>query len=99
MDWHSRYTQQAAWTSDLRAYLFDKAGLNHARHVLEVGCGTGAILGELVTPAELQGLDLNPAALAECKIHVLHSSLTVGDGLHLPYPDRTFDIVYCHYFL
>ena len=99
MDWHTRYTQQATWTRDLRAYLFKKAGLNQARRVLEVGCGTGAILSELVTSASLHGLDLNPAALAECRIHAPKVSLVHGNGLSLPYPDVTFEIVYCHFLL
>ena len=99
MDWHARYLQQAAWTRDLRAYLFEKAGLRNARRALEVGCGTGAILRELVTGATLHGLDLDPAALADCKVHSPNATLTRGDGLSLPYPHQTFDIVYCHYFL
>lgn len=99
MDWHARYLQQAAWTRDLRAYLFEKAGLTTARRVLEVGCGTGAILRDLGTPARLHGLDLGPAALAQCRLHAPHVTLTRGDGLSLPYPSQTFDIVYCHYFL
>ena len=99
MNWHSRYLQQAAWTRDLRAYLFEQAGLTIARRVLEVGCGTGAILRELTTPASLHGLDLDPAALAECRIHASAVSLTHGDGHHLPYPDKSFDIAYCHFLL
>jgi ubiquinone/menaquinone biosynthesis C-methylase UbiE len=99
MNWHSRYTQQATWTRDLRTYLFDRASLVNARRVLEVGCGTGAILRELESPAEFYGLDLNPAALAECRIHAPNVTLTRANGLALPYPDQTFDIVYCHYFL
>ena len=99
MDWHTRYTQQATWTRDLRAYLFEKAGLNQARRVLEVGCGTGAILRELVTPALLHGLDLNPAVLAECRIHAPKASLVHGNTLSLPYLDATFEIVYCHFLL
>ncbi len=99
MDWHSRYTQQATWTGDLRAYLFDKAGLGHARQVLEVGCGTGAILSELVTPATLHGLDIDTTALAQCKVHMPSAALVLGNGLFLPYADHAVDIVYCHYFL
>lgn len=99
MDWHARYLQQAAWTRDLRAYLFEEAGLSHAQRVLEVGCGTGAILRDLHTSASLHGLDLDSAALAQCRIHAPAATLTRGDGLSLPYSDQTFDIVYCHYFL
>lgn len=99
MNWHARYLQQASWTRELRAYLFDQADLTQAQRVLEVGCGTGAILQDLVTPATLHGLDLDPAALARCRLHAPRAVLTQGNGLQLPYPNHTFDIVYCHYFL
>ena len=98
MNWHSRYLQQAAWTRDLRAYLFEQAGLVNARRVLEVGCGTGAILREL-SAHSLHGLDLESASLAECKIHAPAVSLTRGDGFSLPYADKSFDIAYCHFLL
>lgn len=99
MDWHARYLQQAAWTRDLRAYLFKKAGLDPAKRVLEVGCGTGAILRDLTTPATLHGLDLNPSALTQALVNAPAALLTCGNGLDLPYPSRSFDIVYCHYYL
>ena len=99
MNWHSRYLQQAEWTRALRTYLFEQAGLKNARRVLEVGCGTGAILYDLVTPASLHGLDLDPAALAECRVHASAVSLTRSDAHFLPYPDQSFDIVYCHFLL
>jgi ubiquinone/menaquinone biosynthesis C-methylase UbiE len=99
MNWHTRYLQQAKWTRNLRTYLFEQAGLTNARRVLEVGCGTGAILRELATPATLHGLDLESAALAECRIYTSAVSLTRGDGNSLPYPDKSFDIVYCHFLL
>ena len=69
MNWHARYTQQSKWTRDLRAYLFEKTGLTRAKHVLEVGCGTGAILSTLATSASLHGLDLDRVALTQCRIH------------------------------
>jgi ubiquinone/menaquinone biosynthesis C-methylase UbiE len=74
--------------------------LKTAHSVLEVGCGTGAILSELTVPA-LHGLDLEAGSLAECRTRrdAPAASLTQGDGHFLPYPDKSFDIVYCHYLL
>jgi SAM-dependent methyltransferase len=99
MDWHRRFLQQAKWTRDLRAYLFKQAGLNRDSRVLEVGCGTGAILSELATHVWLHGLDIDFAALVQCHVHAPSTSLVQGDALQLPYSDRAFDIVYCHFLL
>src|SRR6266498_4655381 len=77
MDWHRRYIQQAKWTRDLRTYLFKRADLADASRVhrtaslvLEVGCGTGAILSELPDHISLYGSDIDAAALAQCQVHV-----------------------------
>jgi ubiquinone/menaquinone biosynthesis C-methylase UbiE len=110
MDWHRRYLQQAQWTRDLRAYIFQKAGLGDASRartgapqraslVLEVGCGTGAILSELPKDIFLHGLDIDSTALTQCQIHVPNASLVQGNALQLPYSDEIFDIVYCHFLL
>ncbi len=99
MDWHSRYLQQAQWTRDLRMYVFKQAGLSTTSHLLEVGCGTGAILSEMQKPAALHGLDIDRAALAQCRGHVPAAALVQGNALQLPYPNKTFDIVYCHFLL
>jgi SAM-dependent methyltransferase len=99
MDWHRRYLQQAKWTRDLRAYLFDQAGLNEGSRVLEVGCGTGAILSELPTKASLHGADIDPVALTQCQVHAPSAALVRGDALQLPYASHAFDIVYCHFLL
>ncbi len=99
MDWHARYRQQARWTRNLREYLFEKAGLKSARRALEVGCGTGAILSEIVSPASLHGLDLTQAALAEARIHAPRVILVNADASSLPYADFVFDITFCHFLL
>lgn len=99
MDWHRRYIQQARWTRDLRVYFFQKAGLDTASHVLEVGCGTGAILSELPTHISIHGLDIDPVALDQCRVHAAAAALVQGNALALPYSNRTFDIVYCHFLL
>ncbi|MBN1453500.1 MAG: class I SAM-dependent methyltransferase [Anaerolineales bacterium] len=98
MNWHARYTQQANWTRELRSYLFERTGLKTAGRVLEVGCGTGAILSEIQTQTP-HGLDIQPAALMEARVHAPAASLTCGDALSLPYPDERFDIVFCHFLL
>jgi ubiquinone/menaquinone biosynthesis C-methylase UbiE len=98
MNWHARYSQQANWTRKLREYLFGQTGLETAQRVLEVGCGTGAILGEIKTQS-LHGLDLQPAALMQARVHAPGASLTCGDALSLPYPEGGFDITLCHYLL
>ena len=98
MDWHTRYTQQAIWTRDLREYLFERTGLAQAQRVLEVGCGTGAILSQIKTKA-LHGLDIQPASLMEARIHAPTASLTCGNALSLPCPDEAFNITCCHFLL
>ena len=67
--------------------------------MLEVGCGTGAVLSELAGVASLHGLDIDPAALAQCRLHAPKSFLVQGDALGLPYLSQTLDIVYCHFLL
>lgn len=107
MDWHKRYLQQAAWTGQLRAYLFEKAGMLHADRVLEVGCGTGAILRDLQPPRETAtsfraqrfGLDIDPGALAQCGLHAPFAVLTRGNALALPFAAGTFQIAFCHFLL
>ena len=99
MNWHTRYTQQAKWTRDLRAYLFNHAKLDNSHRVLEVGCGTGAILSELPNHLSQHGLDIDPAALAECRVHAPTAALINGNALTLPYSNKTLDIVYCHFLL
>jgi ubiquinone/menaquinone biosynthesis C-methylase UbiE len=99
MNWHTRYAQQAKWTRDLRAYIFDKIKPDETQRVLEVGCGTGAILSELPTYVHLHGLDIDPAALKQCQAHVSSASLICGNALQLPYSNNSFDIVYCHFLL
>jgi ubiquinone/menaquinone biosynthesis C-methylase UbiE len=89
MDWHRRYLQQAQWTRDLRAYVFKQAGLNRASVILEVGCGTGAILAELPDHALLHGLDIDPAGLAQCRFHA-PSAILVQDVCFLF--EKSFDM-------
>jgi SAM-dependent methyltransferase len=91
---HERYLQQAGWTADLRQHLFEQVGLEPAEQVLEVGCGTGAVL----LPGA-QGADIHLPTLRWAGAQGTVQTLTAADGHHLPYPDQSFNIVYCHFLL
>jgi ubiquinone/menaquinone biosynthesis C-methylase UbiE len=97
---HRRYQQQASWTAQLRSHLLARAGLSNARRVLEVGCGTGAVLNDTLHPARtrLHGVDIDLAALQIAKQG--GGALLIGGDAHtLPYANDCFDIVFCHFVL
>ena len=99
MNWHARFSQQADWTRELRAYAFDKVGLKRAGRILEVGCGTGALLADLPVRCTVHGLDLEPARLAEARSHAPGAALVCGNVLSLPYPAGSFGVTFCHFLL
>jgi SAM-dependent methyltransferase len=99
IDWHARYVQQAAWTRSLRIYLFTHPVLANPNRVLEVGCGTGAILADYSIPGLVHGLDRDLDHLAVARGHVRAARLTCGDALALPYASKAFDITFCHFLL
>lgn len=98
---HRRYEQQAAWTASGRRHLLAAAGLPSAQRVLEVGCGTGAVLSELNPPPATQvvGLDIDPAALQIARRHAPTAQLLTGDAHKLPFATASFDIAFCHFVL
>jgi SAM-dependent methyltransferase len=99
MDWHARYLQQARWTAQLRSYLFNKAGLRPGQRVLELGCGSGAVLVDFPQQTALHGLDLDFQALTQAARNAPGACLTCGDGAHLPYADAAFEHVFGHFVL
>jgi SAM-dependent methyltransferase len=96
--------------ADLDEYHFDK--LHHllalidfggyaGRRVLDVGCGTGVDLVRFVRGgANATGVDIADSAIALARENLRHQSLAstlcVGDGERLPFPDNAFDFVYAH---
>jgi SAM-dependent methyltransferase len=106
-EWHDWFSVQAGWTRPTRTWLYQQAGLNAAHAVLEVGCGTGVIAGELahLGSARVVGLDLNTGMLACARLQGGQRgqgdgvSYVQGDAHTLPFPDGSFDVVVCHYLL
>ncbi len=112
--WHARFKQQLEWTRSTRDFVYRKLNFAHSSAFLELGCGTGALLEEIATrfvlprlesgkEARLIGIDINCEFLEEARSILGQISnkieLKEADAQHLPFPDSTFDVVYCHYFL
>lgn len=66
------------------------------RSLLDVGCGTGAILSKITRKAKLCGIDLSSSMVDRAKETLEEKAeLVVGDAETLPWPDKTFDTVCC----
>lgn len=86
-------TDYAAWTLDTLDWAGDEI-------ILDIGAGSGSHYSRLIQnqpQLEYYAVDLSPSLLrkhpgaADC--------LAVGDALHLPYPDDSFDVVMANHVL
>lgn len=100
---HLRYLAQSEWTKPFREYLYRKLPGDRSVSILEVGCGTGALMR--CVENEFQGkiglfaaadIDRNVLEYAKC---CTNSSAVQADGMDLPFTDGIFDFVFCHYLL
>jgi len=69
-------------------------GVAAGEHVLDVGCGTGALTGvlaELVGPDLVAGVDPSEPFVQECRAHVPGADVRLGPAEALPFGDGTFD--------
>jgi SAM-dependent methyltransferase len=64
------------------------------KKILDVGCGTGAILKQLGNPEKNVGIDLAPEAISFCRQRGLNN-VQQGDIHALPFADASFDVVIC----
>ena len=99
-EWHKRFTQQARWTNGLRNYLKEKIALQPNSRILEVGCGTCAVLSQFYdTNMQSYGVDIDLEYIKFGRNYFDALHLVNGNGMSLPYPANTFDLVFCHYLL
>jgi SAM-dependent methyltransferase len=70
------------------------------RDVLEVGCGAGLDLVRFARGgARVTGVDVARTAIDlardDCRVAGVEAKLLEADGARLPFPDESFDLVYC----
>jgi SAM-dependent methyltransferase len=96
--------------SDLDQYHFEK--LHHLldlihfdewkdKDVLDVGCGAGVEVVRFARAgARVTGVDIAESGVALARQNLaqqgLAARLDAADGEHLPYPDKSFDLVFAH---
>lgn len=79
-----RMRQQGLWPLD-------------GQDILEVGCGNGGVMLELLgygaDPRRLHGTDLLAERAGVAHSRLPHLPVSCASGSHLPYPDRSFDLL------
>lgn len=100
-DWHKRYQQQAGWSKTVRDHIFLTLNLPSTPSILEVGCGTSAVLADYSKNPLFStfGLDIESSALHFGQEEDPKAILTCGDALTLPYANASFNLTFCHYLL
>ena len=96
-------SQAAFWRNEL---ILPDLPYEDGDSLLDVGCGAGAVLGELGIAhprLALHGIDIAKEQIQMAQVHLsklgLHAELRVGNALHLPWENNTFNHVYMMWFL
>jgi ubiquinone/menaquinone biosynthesis C-methylase UbiE len=77
----------------IRTLLSLSVGHENLGKVLDIGCGTGALLDQLrARSEELWGLDISHEALKYCALRG-HENLIRADATNTPFPSAYFDVI------
>lgn len=93
-----RLDRQADETRAHRLALYARAGFPHARRILDVGCGSGAVTLDLLEQgtADVVAIDADAAMARKTKARAAPSKVLQADGRRLPFADGSFDAAVCN---
>ncbi len=99
-DWERQLERQFRWTKGIREHVYRQVGMAHFKDVLEVGCGTGLVTQELAgkVRGRAVGLDRDPKMVEAARRRISAENIKEGEATSLPFEDKSFDAVFCHYF-
>jgi ubiquinone/menaquinone biosynthesis C-methylase UbiE len=90
--YQTKYKRADRLEKNLLTKLLDTLG--HAEKLLEVGCGTGHFTRWIDSMGlESYGLDLSHLMLGEARKLWPNGALLRGESIHLPFKDKSFDVV------
>ena len=90
---------QGSHARTLYPYMLQEITRARGDRVMDLGCGTGALTAQVLEQdprRQVTGLDLSEQMLAQARARLGDRvNLVQGDSEHLPFPDQSFDVVYC----
>ncbi len=90
-----RLDRQADATRHLRLPVYERAGLPEARHIVDVGCGSGAVTADLGQwGADVLAVDVDADMTRRTASR--HRDVLRADGQRLPLPDACMDAAVCN---
>lgn len=97
-EWVKFLKDQADRTREERHDLYEKVGLKRCNHILDVGCGTGAITTDIasLTTGGITAIDINRNRLEKARSAASSFpsiKFVVADVSDLPFKNETFDLV------
>lgn len=82
------------WSRLLAAQLIEFLGLRNAEHVLDVGCGTGALSAAILAlhpDAVVTGIDPSAPFVDHARASLPSATVRIGSAMKLPFPVNSFD--------